>query len=82
MFLMNISSVANLDGKTVVSQLQNFIILQMKVDILYLELVKTVYTKNLDLPHLGQCFWFKTKKFGFMKSRLYKDNLAYKFCYS
>ena len=53
---MNISSVANSDGKTVVSQLQNFIILQMKVDILYLELVKTVYTKNPDLPHLGQCF--------------------------
>ena len=51
---MNISSVANLDGKTVVSQLQNFIILQMKIDILYLELVKTVYTKNPDLPHLGQ----------------------------
>ena len=54
----------------------------MKVDILDLELVKIVYTKNHDLPHLGQCFWFKTKKFGFMKSRLYKDNLAYKFCYS
>ena len=53
---MNISSVANLDGKTVVSQLQNFIILQMKVDILYLELVKTVYRKNPDLPHLRQCF--------------------------
>ena len=53
---MNISSVANLDGKTVVSQLQNFIILQMKVDILYLELVKAVYTNNPDLPHLGQCF--------------------------
>ena len=48
----------NLDGETVVSQLQNFIILQMKVDtcILYLELVKTVYTKTPDLPHLGQCF--------------------------
>ena len=46
----------NLDGKTVVSQLQNFIILQIKVDILYLELVKTVYTKNPDLPHLGQYF--------------------------
>ena len=74
---MNISSVANLDGKTVVSQLQNFIILQMKVYIPDLELVKTVYTQNPDLPHLGQCFWFKTKKFGFMKSRLYKDNLAY-----
>ena len=54
----------------------------MKVDILDLELVKIGYTKNPDLPHLGQCFWFKTKKFGFMKSRLYKDNLAYKFCYS
>ena len=53
---MNISSVANLDEKTVVLQLQNFITLQMKVDILYLELVKTVYTKNPDLPHLGQCF--------------------------
>ena len=39
-------------------QLQNFIILQTKVDILYLELVKTVYTKNPDLPHLGQCFYF------------------------
>ena len=50
---MNISYMVNLDGKTVVSQLQNFIILQMKVDILYLELVKTVYTKN---PDLGQCF--------------------------
>ena len=49
---MNISSVANVDGKTVVPQLQNFIILQMKVDILYLELVKTVYTKKPDLPHL------------------------------
>ena len=46
----------NLDGKTVVSQLQNFIILQMHVDILYLELVKTVCTKSPDLPHLGQCF--------------------------
>ena len=46
----------NLDGKTVVLQLQNFIILQMKVDILYLELVNTVYTENPDLPHLGQCF--------------------------
>ena len=55
---MNISSVANLDGKTVVSQLQNIIILQMKVDILHLELVKTVYTKNPDLSHLGQCFSF------------------------
>ena len=50
---MNISSMVNLDGKTVVSQLQNFIILQMKVDILYLELVKTVYTK---IPDLGQYF--------------------------
>ena len=53
---MNISSVVNLDGKTVVSQLQNFIILQMKVDILCQELVKTVFTKNPHLPHLGQCF--------------------------
>ena len=52
---MNISYVANLDGKTVVSQLQNFISLQMEVDILYLELVKAVYTKK-SLPHLGQCF--------------------------
>ena len=32
------------------------IILQMKVGILYLELEKTVFTKNPDLPHLGQCF--------------------------
>ena len=54
----------------------------MKVDVLYLELVKTVYTKNPDLPHFGQCFKFKAKKFGFMKSRLHKDNLAYKFCHS
>ena len=53
---MNISSMLNSDGKIVVSQLQNFTILQMKVDILYLDLVKTVYTKNPDLPHLGQCF--------------------------
>ena len=44
---MNISSMVNLDGKTVVSQLQNFIILQVKVDILYLELVKTVHKKIL-----------------------------------
>ena len=43
---MNISSMANLNGKTVVSQLENFMILQIKVDILYLELVKTVYTKK------------------------------------
>ena len=53
---MNISFMINLDGKTVVSQLQNFIILQMKVDVLYLKLVKNVYTKN---PDLGQCFQFK-----------------------
>ena len=53
---MNISSVADLDGKTVVSQLQNFIILQMKVDILYLELVKTVYTKILICLIWGDAF--------------------------
>ena len=58
---MNKSSVANLDGKTVVSQLQNFIILQMKVDILYLELVKTVYTKNPDLLIWGNVFSLKLK---------------------
>ena len=58
---MNISSVANLDGKTVVSQLQNFIILQMKVDILYLELVKTVYTKILICLIWGNVFSLKLK---------------------
>ena len=46
----------NLDGKTVVSQLQNFIILQVKVDILYLELVKLCTQKILICLIWGNVF--------------------------
>ena len=55
---MNISSVANLDG---VSQLQNFIILQMKVDILYLELLKLCAQKILICLIWGNFFGLKLK---------------------
>ena len=60
---MNISFMINLDGKTVVSQLQNFIILQMKVDVLYLKLVKMCTQKILILGNVFSLnfyqFWLR-----------------------